>query len=120
MGVENRAFAGRGDADSGGCSTVVDGVEVVTECRSSGGGGSRPRPVASPSPNPCSWSAVAMSSVSMGGAFGGGPVLPPDPSSSFEYIAHPDGSVGRRFTDGREEKGFQRRCNDGTGCFTWV
>lgn len=61
-----------------------------------------------------------MSSVSMGDAFGGGPVLPPDPSSSFEYITHPDGAVGRQFTDGREEKGFQRRCTDGTGGFTWV
>jgi hypothetical protein len=53
-------------------------------------------------------------------AFAGGPVVVPDPGSSFEYITHPDGSVGRRFDDGREEKGFQRRCDNGTGGFTWV
>lgn len=56
----------------------------------------------------------------MSDAFAGGPNVGGDLDPAFTYITHPDGSVGRRFPDGEEEKGFHRACDDGTGGFRWV
>ena len=65
--------------------------------------------------NPCTWRIVTYEE-----AFAGGTVIEPDPGTGYEYFAHADGAIGRRWTDGIEEKGFRKECSDGGGGFVWV
>ena len=68
-----------------------------------------------PVANPCTWRIVVDTE-----AFAGGPAIQPFPGAGFQYFAHTDGAIGRRWADGTEEKGFRKSCADGTGGFVWV
>jgi hypothetical protein len=51
--------------------------------------------------------------------FGPGTLTLPQGEGGAEYFVHPDGALGRRYPDGREQKAFTRTC-DGAGTFVWV
>ncbi len=105
------ATAARGDKRAG-CTGGTDGTGTDIECTDPGSGS--PEKTGIRTGPRCSYSALTPQ-----GFFGTGPILLAPPAGGFEYVTHEDGAIGRRFPDGREEKGFTTVCGV-SGGFAWV
>jgi len=108
------ASAAVGTKDGSGCTGTTSGDTIGAECTDSPPP-PPPTPVGISNPvRACTWKAgVAVD--------GWGPDNYANISASgYAFVEYPDGSIGRQFPDGREERVFQRNCDGQDLGFTWV